>query len=225
MILYLKASMPKCKHCKVTREASYFQSKVNRRSKLTTKCSNCRNTERRSTINPTTKNGKCRAYFQKWKSEHPCENCGIRDSRLIEADHQSKFKKVYKCGDYNWWACNGGVEALQAELDKCKPLCRFCHRLKTQAERKKGTNPTTLAKREIINAEKLKRGACQTCERKVTIENACGFDFDHINPETKRIKVAKMVYKSWDYFNAHAKEEMRNCNLLCTNCHKIKTHY
>lgn len=225
MIIHFKDSMFKCKHCKVTRDPSYFVSRVNRRTKLTTRCSICRNTNRRSVINPTTKAGKCRGVYQTWKDNHSCENCGICDPRLIEADHQAEFKKVHRCGNYNWWACNGGVEALQAELDKCKPLCRFCHRLKSQAERKKETQPSRLAKRQIINVEKLKRGACLTCKREVTLENAQAFDFDHVNPETKRIKVAKMVYKSWDYFNAHAKEEMRNCNLLCTNCHKIKTHY
>jgi len=220
---HFKATMPKCKHCKVTREASYFVPRVNRRTKLTTLCSICRNTKRRSVINPTTKNGKCRAYFEKWKSEHPCQNCGIKDSRLIEADHQAEFKKVYKCSDYQWWACNGGVEALQAELKKCKALCRFCHRLKSQAERKKQKEPGRLAKQKIINAEKLKRGACLTCKRVVTLQNACAFDYDHVDVETKRMDVSRMVKTNWDYFNAHAKEEMSKCSLLCTSCHKIKT--
>jgi len=215
--------MPKCKNCKVTRDPSYFKSKHVRRTKLTTKCSICRNTNRRSEINPTTKVGKCRAYFEKWKTNHACQNCGIKDSRLIEADHQKEFKKVYDCGSHCWWACNGGVEALQAELRKCKPLCRFCHALKSQAERKKQTQPQYLARQKIINAEKLKRGACLTCKRTVTLVTACAFDFDHINPETKRMRVSKMVYKSWDYFNAYAKEEMRKCNLLCVSCHKIRT--
>ena len=222
---YLKVTMPKCNKCKVTRDPSYFQPKVNRRAKLTTNCSICRNTGRRTETNPTTKKGKCRALFNQWKSDHACQNCGIRDSRLIEADHQAEFKKVHRCSGYKWWACNGGVEALKAELLKCKALCRFCHRLKSQAERKKIKQASYTAKRKIVNAEKLKSGACLTCKRTVNLKNACAFDFDHINPETKRMAVAKMVLKSWDYFNAHAKEEMRNCNLLCTNCHHVKTHY
>ena len=213
--------MPKCKNCKVTREAPYFKSKHVRRAKLTAWCSICRNTSRRSVINPTTKKGKCRALFRKWKENHSCQNCRIRDSRLIEADHQSD--KVHKCSDYQWWACNGGVEALKAELDKCKPLCNFCHRLKSQAERKKQKQPSNIAKQKIITAEKLKRGSCLTCTREVTLENAQAFDFDHRNPETKRMNVSKMVYKSWDYFNAHCLNEMKKCNLLCVSCHKIKT--
>ena len=220
---YFKNSMHKCNNCKVTRKASYFVPRVNRRAKLTTWCSICRNTKRRSETNPTTKVGKCRALFNQWKEEQACENCEIKDSRLIEADHQSEFKKVHKCGHYKWWACNGGVEALQAELLKCKALCRFCHRLKSQAERKKGTNPRYISRQKIINAEKLKRGACLTCKREVSLENACAFDFDHVIPENKRLSVSQMVYKSWDYFNAHVKEEMRQCNLLCVSCHKIKT--
>jgi len=222
---YFKVTMPKCNNCKVTRDPSYFVPRVNRRSKLTNKCSICRNIQRRSRINPTTKVGKCRALFHQWKSKRSCQNCGLRDPRLIEADHQEKFKKVHACSDYPWCARNGGVEALKAELLKCKPLCRFCHRLKTQAERKKQKEPGRLAKREIINAEKLKRGSCLTCKRKVTLQNACAFDYDHINPETKRMRLANMVLKSWEYFNAHAEKEMSRCSLLCTNCHHIKTHY
>ena len=220
---YIKDNMPKCMHCKVTRDPSYFVPRVNRRTKLTARCSICRNTHRRSAINPTTKVGKCRALFNQWKSDHACQNCGIKDSRLIEADHRSE--KVHNCSDYPWWASNGGVEALQAELLKCKPLCRFCHRLKTQAERKKVTHPTYIARRKIITAEKLKRGACLTCKRTVTLETACAFDFDHKNPETKRMRVAQMVLKSWDYFNAHVWDEMSKCDLLCASCHKIKTFY
>ena len=217
--------MPKCKSCKRDWDVSYFQPKVNRRTKLTTWCSICRNNKRRTETNPTTKVGKCRALFQKWKSEHPCQNCGIKDSRIIEADHLSKFKKVYNCSHFHWWSNHGGVEALKAELKKCKPLCKFCHRLKSQAERKKGTHTTQLAKRKIINAEKLKRGACLTCKREVSLRTACAFDFDHVNPETKRMRVAKMVLKNWDYFRKYCKEEMRQCHLLCTNCHHVKTFY
>jgi len=224
MIIYFKDGMPKCNKCKVTRDPSYFKSKYVRRSKLTTKCSICRNTNRRSDINPTTKKGKCRGVYQTWKSKRSCQNCGIKDSRLIEADHQKEFKKVHTCGDYAFWS-NHGVEALKAELLKCRPLCKFCHRLKTQAERKKQKEPSKLAKREIINAEKLKRGACLTCKRKVRLKNAQAFDFDHINPETKRMRVSGMVYKDWDYFNAHCLNEIKKCRLLCSNCHHIKTFY
>jgi hypothetical protein len=223
MIIYLKATMPKCNKCKRDRDASYFVPRVNRRTKLTVRCSICRNTNRRSDINPTTKVGKCRGVYQTWKGNHSCENCGITDSRLIEADHQAE--KVHRCSHYVWWVWNGGVEALKAELLKCKPLCRFCHALKSQAERKKQKQARYIARQKIINAEKLKRGACLTCKRKVTLRNACAFDFDHLDPETKRMNVSHMVLKSWDYFNAHAKEEMRQCSLLCTNCHHIKTNY
>ena len=215
--------MPKCNSCKRDWDVSYFQPKVNRRTKLTTWCSICRNNKRRTVINPTTKAGKCRAYFQKWKEKHACQNCGLRDPRLIEADHQQEFEKVHACSDYCFWSNHGGVEALKAELLKCKPLCRFCHRLKSQAERTQQKQPSIIAKREIITTEKLKRGSCLTCKRKVTLNNACGFDFDHRNPETKRMQVSNMVLKNWDYFNAHAKEEMSKCSMLCTSCHKIKT--
>lgn len=217
--------MPTCRQCKHEREATYFQPRVVRRSKLTATCSICRNTHRRSTIKPTTKKGKCRAYFEKWKENQACGQCNIRDCRLMEADHQTEFKKVHRCSNYAYWASHGGVKALEEELKKCKPLCRFCHRLKTKAERKKQSTKSKVAKQDIINAEKLKRGSCMTCKRTVTLENACAFDFDHVNPENKRMNVSHFVLKDWEYFRKYCKDELAKCRLLCTNCHKIKTYY
>ncbi len=219
MIILFKYVMPKCKHCKHVRDDSHFKSKVNRRTKPTANCLKCRDSITRSNKNPTTKVGKCREFWRQWKASHSCP-CGITDPRLLEADHLSK--KVHKCSDYAWWSCHGGVPAMELELATCQCLCKFCHRLKTKAERKTCTNVTYLAKRAIINAEKLRRGSCLQCQRKVTIDTVCAFDFDH-NPKYQRMRLSQMVKKSWPYFNAHSQDELAGCNLLCCNCHKIKT--
>lgn len=69
---------------------------------------------------------------------------------------------------------------------------------------------------EIIHKEKLKRG-CKCCGYK---QHACALDFDHLNPRTKVRDIAKMHTTSIDVLF----KEMRKCQVLCANCHRIKTH-
>ena len=69
---------------------------------------------------------------------------------------------------------------------------------------------------KIIHEEKLKRG-CECCGYK---EHACALDFDHLDPSTKTRDISKMHTTSISTLT----EEMRKCQVLCANCHRIKTH-
>jgi hypothetical protein len=69
----------------------------------------------------------------------------------------------------------------------------------------------------IINREKLLRGACLVCGLAVTVDNLVAFDFDHRDPATKRGR--GVSGSSTHYIEA----EMAKCDLLCANCHRIKT--
>lgn len=212
-----------CKCCGKVQNKDQFVSSHVRREKLTVHCMTCRAVARRSQVNPTTTTGKCKQAWEEWKTMQTCISCGCNDPRFLEADHH--HDKVSDCGDYAYWARHGGVEALKHELTKCVPLCRVCHRIKSKNERGTTTVQSTLAKRKIIDDEKLQRGACLVCKRVVTKESTCGFDFDHIDPPQKVIAISQLVYKSFDYFNAHFQSEVQKCNLLCSNCHHLKTHY
>ena len=221
-----------CSKCCNEQDEDQFVSTVVRREKLTTCCKSCRDTLKRSQANLNTIIGQCRQIFIDWKKEHACLDCGLDDYRLIEADHKYPIgsdqpdAKLHACGRASYWVCHGGPEALKKELDtKCEPRCCFCHRLKSKRDRKPETKKSILQKRAIINAEKLKRGHCVHCQRKVTIHTVCGFDFDHLNPEEKRMNVSKMVEKSWPYFNQYAYNEMSVCALSCANCHHLSTFY
>jgi len=211
--------MVKCTNCRETREIE-FRSKFPKRKTLTKKCRKCRDSNRRSEVNPNTKIGKCKAFWEQWKASHSCP-CGITDTRLLEADHLSE--KVKACSQYKWWACHGGVPAMKLELATCQCLCGFCHRLKSDAERGTTKERNRLEKRAIINEEKLRRGGCLHCGRAVTMETVCAFDLDHRVRVDKDRNISQMVFKSWPYFNKHAKNEWETCDLLCANCHKIKT--
>jgi hypothetical protein len=68
----------------------------------------------------------------------------------------------------------------------------------------------------IIKEEKLKQG-CICCGYK---KHASALDFDHIDPNLKLRDIAKMHTTSI----GKLKIEMKKCQVLCANCHRIKTH-
>ncbi len=212
-----------CTRCGRVQKTDQFVSSHVRREKLTVHCLTCRTIAHRSQVSPTTVSGKCREAWNEWKTMQTCLSCGCNDPRILEADHQ--HDKVHKCGDYAYWACHGGVEALKNELTKCVPLCRVCHRVKTKNERRKQTRQCFIDRLKIIDDEKLRRSACLVCKRAVTKETTCAFDFDHVDPSQKVIHISRLVYISKTYFNEHVHTEAQKCNLLCANCHHLKTHY
>ena len=207
-----------CTCCGHIKPEDQFKSRIARRQTLTKWCQTCRQSKKRSEINPTTATGKCRARWEEWKANNPCVVCGENDPRLIEADHLRD--KVKGCCENRYWACHGGVPALEKELKKCQSLCRWCHRLKSDRERGTEKQKGRLKRRAIINAEKLRRGKCLRCPRRVTLETCCAFDFDHRNASTKVMKLSKLVNKSQAFFDQHIESELKACDLLCCNCHR-----
>lgn len=68
-------------------------------------------------------------------------------------------------------------------------------------------------------AARIKRGECHYCKTAVTEENALSFDWDHRDPTEKATGVSKMNRKSDEEFFA----EIAKCDLVCRNCHIIRT--
>ena len=69
---------------------------------------------------------------------------------------------------------------------------------------------------KIVHNEKIKRG-CACCGYNA---NAYALDFDHLDPSTKNYDVAKMATRRLDKIQ----EEIAKCQVLCANCHRIKTN-
>jgi len=229
-----RCAMPSCNKILPLSE---FESTTARRTELTTTCTNCKAIQKKTKENPTTANGKCRAWCQTWKKTHPCEHEGgcdyPEDWRLIQADHiEPKAKKRkrtgesgHRLGDYAWWACNGGVEAMKEEAKKCQALCIFHHKIKTKEEGRDTTRKCKVEKRARINEKKRERGECLKCGMECVEGNEFLFDLDHRDPQKKTISVSQLVDKSWDDFNEQLPVEMAKCDLLCCGCHMIKTFY
>lgn len=72
--------------------------------------------------------------------------------------------------------------------------------------------------REYID-QKYKSGPCTDCGNCYHPE--C-MDFDHIDPSQKKDKVSNMIsYGTLEMIEA----EIKKCELLCANCHRLRTHY
>ena len=220
-----------CKKCLHFKPIEDFESKVHRRAKLTTKCKACRGYNSKSSINPSTTTGKCRQFWMDWRKQQTCVDCGCKDYRVMEADHVRGTKRCI-VSDYCWWSCNGGIEGMKQELLLCEPRCRCCHTIVTKQRHDKKMEQegrkqqaSKIRKRLRIDQVKLNLNECLHCKRKVTPDTCVAFDFDHRDEEKKKIRIANSVYKSKAVFEHFFKTEIPKCDLLCRNCHHIKTHY
>lgn len=92
-------------------------------------------------------------------------------------------------------------------------------------------------KPRLINGKKI---ICETCLKKLKTSDikkkaveylggkcsSCGashiatMEFDHKNPEQKQFKISGHYILQW----SELVKELRKCQLLCANCHRIK-HY
>ena len=207
-----------CTKCFREQPLEQFMPAINRSTKLTGRCASCRVIFSKSIKSETSKSGQCRKIWKKWCNSHACLHCGTMD--CIEADHIDRATKTRNCSDYTWWAWNGGVEALTKELAKVRPLCCFCHRIHSRGQRSISKNPSVMKKRLYVEAIKMRIGCCQVCQRKVTPETFCGFDFNHLDVKNKRDSISKMVtsYSLMNFFK-YIDSETEICRLECANCH------
>ena len=225
-------------NCNRVLPLSHFQSTVKGQTEPTAKCDICRASQKKSAENPTTAIGECKAYYRELQQTNSCVKCEEegdacvypRDWRLIEFDHidpKAKVKKRtgeegHRLSHYNWWSCNGGVEAMEKEAEMCQALCIYHHRTKTKNERPEETKPNKIQKREIINKKKRERGGCLVCGRECVEGNEYLFNLRLREGETSTIPASQLINKSWAYFNENLAKEMAKRDMLCCGCNKLQ---
>ena len=75
-------------------------------------------------------------------------------------------------------------------------------------------------KKEFIINYKLSRG-CAECGFK---ERYAALEFDHLEPNNKNHKLRSG--RGWNQLTwLELEEELKLCQVLCSNCHRIKTHF
>jgi hypothetical protein len=113
----------RCKYCDKTYSETDFgvakttKTKIYRRNK----CRNCyRQTKNRL-------KDKRRSLIDDKKAESGCQNCGIRDVRVLEFHHTDNRTKDFAISDYYYHQF--GEDRLLEEIAKCIVLCANCHRI------------------------------------------------------------------------------------------------
>lgn len=107
--------------------------------------------------------------------------------------------------------------------DKVQSWCIECFKT-----RRKGHHNTN----RILETRAKRRKQCRELILKYLLKNPClecgeadprVLDFNHIDPKTKKYNVASMATGSIS--KKLIIEEISKCEVLCANCHRIKTSY
>jgi hypothetical protein len=163
----------------------------------------------------------CKNYWDDLRKKHcnlnggcanpDCVERGPEAWTVLQGDHIPS-EKTHRLSAYTWWASNGGVPAMQKEVEAIHQwVCGYCHMLEPTTRAAHKTHPDdmpngkrrggtevelqqydakkhtkkTYPKREYIDAKKRAVGECAHCERPVRVGEEHCFICDHIDETTK----------------------------------------
>ena len=148
-------------------------------------------------------------FLNPLKSGRPCQDCGgIFPTYCMEFDHV-RGNKRFNLGKM----ANHRREAVLEELDKCELVCCACHRIRTQV--RKGDSKISKVQAFRVWLNELKSKPCLDCGK--TLHHAA-MDFDHVRGN-KVVGIAQM----WSWSRDKILRELEKCDLVCANCHRIRT--
>jgi hypothetical protein len=119
----------------------------------------------------------------------------------------------------NGFLCKGQIRANEHfYLRRGKPVacCKTCDSFRAQQIRKERAEYVNNKKRNVF-----KKCQNQNCEREVKEGFEMCFDFDHLDPKTKKNSISRMVCSGASHKALDA--ELAKCRLLCCYCHKDHT--
>ena len=219
-ILVNETDLIKCITCEQVKPAAEFR---NNPARIDSRCRACHAQKRKAY------RANLKAERYRLKSEG-CAQCGFENVLAMQFAH---YKRETKHRSRNGKLITPSIlcpRLLKKELPFMRVLCANCHRLETcneyQSNYSQKPNAIQMRKgtkafKQIVINEKLKRGKCLQCEKKVREDICCMFDFDHRNPKEKLSDISAM--QSYGYTFKEIQDEMEKCDLLCANCHQIKT--
>lgn len=149
----------------------------------------------------------------------PCEICGHKyHYSQMDFDHVNQDDKRLPISKMSLM----GQESIEKEVRKCRVVCVNCHRDETQKQPNCATvkNP----KKKSLTAAKnllilLKDGKiCMDCENPHPYWR---LDYDHDPKKGKTLTISAM--KNGGYTEKAIMEEIKKCDLVCANCHRMRT--
>lgn len=155
------------------------------------------------------------AFLATYK-DRPCLDCGCEfPSSCMDFDHVRGEKVASIACMKNW-----SRDRLLVEVAKCDLVCANCHRIRTANRRSANhhsTQPAMLHRLLQFRAwmASLKTKPCTDCGGRFPSE---AMDFDHVRGE--KVKGVSAMW-SWSRFRVEA--ELFKCDLVCANCHRLRT--
>lgn len=153
-----------------------------------------------------------RSVIRGLKESNACVDCGeFYPYYVMHFDHLDDKQNEISA----MVAQNYSVNAILNEIEKCDLVCSNCHRERTQSR----FVEIDVKRKAVLYVQEYKNGKlCVGCAKAF---NYYVLDFDHRPGENKIDCIGFMVY----YASLDAiKKEIAKCDLLCANCHSIKTH-
>lgn len=152
------------------------------------------------------------------KSNQPCISCGIiYPSYCMDFDHLPPFQKNFIISygyKYDW-------DEVIEEIKKCELICRNCHLERTfLRKRALGISNTAGAIYKRKNAvwfyDLKEASPCMDCGKYFKYYQ---MEYDHIDPASKKYGIGRII----TYSKNIILEEIAKCDLVCGNCHRIRT--
>jgi hypothetical protein len=110
------------------------------------------------------------------------------------------------------------LDAVRREVAKCDLVCSNCHRIRTWITRRPRAPERTDYARRRRFLDALKARPCADCDGSYP---PCVMDFDHRPGVEKVSNVSQLVWKD----RALLLAEVAKCDLICSNCHRMRTHH
>lgn len=182
--------------------------------------------ERRRVLGATYDLQRSRARLQAivtaWKRQG-CADCGYDDVRAIDPDHRSDEVKAGNLSRMVQMCAS--EDRIHAELDKCLPRCVRCHRRTTQRRR-----PSVWRSADQLPPSWRRRLDMQDLNDRLKMIFGCldcrwrgwarGLDWDHVDGD-KISRISNMIANGRPW--AEISREIGKCDLVCANCHRIRT--
>lgn len=211
-----------CYKCGVVRDRKDFHKNAGNSDGLQELCRFCRRKQRAD----------LQEELSALKKQSVCVKCGYSDHRALDYAHNDRKEKARtKDGRRSKTPSHfDSIRAWNTEIPKVQVMCTVCHRLATFKEHidRDDILPRNAIVREkrrelykFVSAEKMRIGACTDCKRTITESNLVAFDFDHLPQFDKTAGVSEMAANLKPKKEIEA--EIAKCELLCANCHRIRT--
>lgn len=126
-----KKKLKECKECKQVKDISLFMKRKTGKAyhRYLAKCKECMRSYAK--IKSLERNVHIREFLYNYRITNGCFNCGNKDPRVLEFDHQRN--KLFNLGKAHVTA-NITLTKVKAEVKKCVIRCSNCHKIRTHQE-------------------------------------------------------------------------------------------